>query len=47
VKFLPDEIAAAWLRDFVPDPDNFDWDEGNLFKNLKHSISPGEIESIF
>lgn len=47
MKFIADEIAAAWLRDFVPDPDNFDWDEGNIAKNLKHNISSDEIESIF
>ena len=47
MKFIRDDLAATWLRDFVPDTDNFDWDKGNLTKNLKHAISPGEIESIF
>lgn len=47
VKFIPDEDAAAWLSDFIPDSDNFDWDEGNMFKNFKHGMSPGEVESLF
>ena len=47
MRFIADEMAAVWMRDFVPNPDNFDWDEGNFFKNYKHGISSGEIESIF
>jgi uncharacterized DUF497 family protein len=35
------------LRDFVPDPENFDWDDGNRNKNLKHGLSCEEIESLF
>lgn len=47
MRYIPDEIAASWLSYFVPDPDNFDWDEGNILKNLKHEISSDDIESIF
>ena len=47
MKFIPDEDAAAWLSDFIPDSDNFDWDEGNMLKTFKHGIPPGEVESIF
>ena len=47
VKFSPDLTAALWLRDFVPDPENFDWDDGNRHKNLKHGISCEEVESLF
>jgi uncharacterized DUF497 family protein len=47
VKFSPDLTAGLWLRDFVPDPENFDWDEGNRHKNLKHGISCEEVESLF
>jgi uncharacterized protein len=47
VKLAPDKNAAQWLQDFIPDPDNFDWDEGNELKNLKHGFSYEEIESIF
>lgn len=25
----------------------FDWDEGNLAKNEKHQVSPGESEQVF
>jgi uncharacterized DUF497 family protein len=47
MRFVPDESTASWLEDFSPDPDHFDWDKGNIDKNLKHGISSGEIESLF
>ena len=47
VKFSLDLTTGLWLRDFVPDPENFDWDDGNRHKNLKHGISCEEVESLF
>ena len=47
MRFVPDENAAAWLRDFVPEPDAFDWDAGNRTKNAKHGVREEEVESIF
>ena len=47
MKFVPDEDASLWLSDFGPDPDNFDWDDGNRTKNAKHGVDQEEIESIF
>jgi len=47
MKFARDVEASLWLRDFVPDPDNFDWDAGNKAKNTKHGVRSEEIESIF
>ena len=47
VKFSPDFTASLWLRDFVPNSENFDWDDGNRHKNLKHGISCEEVESLF
>jgi uncharacterized DUF497 family protein len=47
VKFSPDLTAALWLRDFVPDLKNFDWDDGNRHKILKHGLSCKEVESLF
>ena len=47
MKFVRDDEAARWLREFVPDPDNFDWDTGNRTKNMKHSVLCEEVESIF
>jgi uncharacterized DUF497 family protein len=47
MKFVPDREAALWLRDFVPDTDNFEWDLGNRTKNEKHGVQREEIESIF
>ena len=47
MKFIQDSEAALWLRDFVADVDNFEWDDGNKTKNAKHGLRPEEIESIF
>ena len=47
MKFSPDLTAGLWLRDFVPDPENFDWDDGNRHKNLNHGLSCEEVESLF
>ncbi|MFA5140209.1 MAG: BrnT family toxin [Elusimicrobiota bacterium] len=47
MRFVLDREAAVWLRDFIPDPDNFDWDKGNLTKNRKHGVQVEEIESLF
>ena len=47
MKFSPDFTAGLWLRDFVPDPENFDWDDGNRHKNFKHGIPCEEVESLF
>ena len=47
MRFARDDGASLWLRDFVPDPDSFDWDAGNRTKNAKHGVQSEEIESIF
>jgi uncharacterized DUF497 family protein len=47
VKFIRDDGTGLWLRDFVPDAENFDWDAGNKTKNVKHGVRPEEVESIF
>lgn len=47
MKFIANHEASLWLRDFVPDSDNFDWDKGNVAKNVKHGVRSEEIESIF
>ncbi|MFI5361323.1 MAG: BrnT family toxin [Elusimicrobiota bacterium] len=47
MNFVPDAEARVWLRDFVPDSDNFDRDAGNRTKNEKHDVRGEEIESIF
>jgi uncharacterized DUF497 family protein len=47
VRFSPDLTAGLWLRDFVPDPENFNWDDGNRHKSLKHGLSCKEVESLF
>jgi uncharacterized DUF497 family protein len=47
MKFVKDDKASLWLRDFIPDSDNFDWDAGNRTKNSKHAVQCAEIESVF
>jgi len=47
MKLTRDNAVAHWLQNFIPDPDNFDWDEGNVRKNLKHGYSSEQIESLF
>ena len=47
MKFTPDRWTLEWLEEFIPDSESFDWDEGNIKKNLKHGVSDQEIESIF
>ena len=47
MRFVQDHEASLWLRDFMPDLANFDWDEGNRTKNAKHGIQREEIESLF
>ncbi|HEX4047354.1 MAG TPA: BrnT family toxin [Elusimicrobiota bacterium] len=47
MRFSRDDDAALWLRDFVPEFENFDWGAGNRTKNEKHGVRPEEIESIF
>ena len=47
MRFVPDEEASLWLRDFIPDSENFDWDKGNRSKNEKHGVRPEEVEALF
>lgn len=47
MKFIRDDETGLWLRDFVPEAENFDWDAGNKTKNVKHGVRPEEVESIF
>ncbi|MSO20344.1 MAG: hypothetical protein EXQ56_07740 [Acidobacteria bacterium] len=47
MKLESDPSAVAWLEDLVPDPEAFEWDQGNEAKNLKHGLTQDEIESVF
>lgn len=47
MKIIDDPIIRKWLQSLDPEPDDFDWDEGNKDKNLKHDVTQNEIESIF
>ncbi|HAH08433.1 MAG TPA: hypothetical protein DCM05_18215 [Elusimicrobia bacterium] len=41
-----DPFLGDWLEGFAPSSEAFDWDEGNQGKNLRHSITDAEIESL-
>ena len=47
MRFIPDEHMSAWLADFGGNTSAFDWDQGNLLKNLKHEVTAEDIESLF
>ena len=47
MKLEPDPHTVQWLVDLVPDSEAFEWDRGNQAKNLKHGLTPEDIESVF
>lgn len=48
MKLKTDTEMHQWLMSFIPTFDNFDWDAGNVDKNLiRHNVFREEIESIF
>jgi uncharacterized protein len=44
MRFVSDEPMARWLSEAELE---FDWDQGNNTKNLKHNVSRDEVESLF
>ena len=46
-ELAPDHEVSRWLREFEAASENFDWDEGNRNKSLKHGASWEDIESLF
>lgn len=46
MKLVLDSLVAKWLFETEFDADHFDWDRGNLTKNLKHKVSREEIEQL-
>ena len=46
MKLGPDPFTVQWLEGFVADSEVFDWDRGNQAKNLKHGLTPEEVESV-
>lgn len=47
MKLSPDPQAEGWLERFGARAEDFDWDEGNRGKNLKHGVPDPAIESLF
>lgn len=47
VKFEPDAEAVSRLEGFDAAPDEFEWDEGNRKKNLKHAVTTDVLGVIF
>ena len=47
MRLVPDAQVQSWLNDQIDGHDDFDWDSGNRDKNLKHSVSWEDVESLF
>lgn len=47
MQLADDPDMAAWLFQFGGQPDEFDWDAGNLTKHRKHQVEPDDVESLF
>jgi len=47
MKIIPDDIIGHWIKEFFPSHGNFDWNNGNRFKNIKHGVTWEDVESIF
>jgi uncharacterized DUF497 family protein len=47
MKLSPDPEVERWLERFEARSEEFDFDEGNRNKNLKHEVADTAIESLF
>jgi len=47
VRLTPDYEMERWLLQFKAASEDFDWDEGNRNKSLKHDVSWEDVESLF
>ena len=47
MKLSPDPFTVQWLEGFVADSEAFEWDPGNQANNLKHGLTPEDMESVF
>jgi len=47
MRLVADLETEHWLAGFPARPDDFDWDEANRTKNLKHGVVPEDVEALF
>jgi len=47
MRLIEDSEAAAWLEGLAGSPEEFNWDEGNRAKNVKHGVESRDVEAIF
>lgn len=47
MKLTVDPEAERWLERFGARSEDFDWDDGNRNKNLKHVVPDAAIEALF
>ena len=45
--FVDDPEAGNWLDNLAGEPGDFEWDEGNRTKHLKHDVAPSDVEALF
>jgi hypothetical protein len=46
MKLAPDPAAERWLMELRGVSEEFEWDSGNLTKNRKHGVEPGDIQEF-
>src|SRR5262249_25631677 len=47
MRLAADPAVAAWLEGLLGQPEDFEWDRGNLPKLAKHGVQEHEVVSIF
>lgn len=47
MKLFPDPGVEKWLERFGARSEEFDWDDGNRNKSLKHEVADAAIEALF
>lgn len=46
MKVIADSATERWLIGLTGANDEFEWDIGNLAKNRKHGVEPGDIHAL-
>jgi uncharacterized DUF497 family protein len=46
MRLVPDAAAEGWLVALTGAAEEFDWDAGNLTKNRKHGVEPGDVQAL-
>ena len=47
MKLVSDEETGDWIENINGNADDFDWDDGNAAKNLKHGVAARDIRAMW